>query len=192
MKTDFMKSKIVSISLGIATALLLNSNVVHAAANCSKLVGTWQANFRIIDSFTDVFVINKVSRNGAVLGVSEFGIPMHGFCKSGVVTMSEDYATNLNTPYLSGYYFVNGTPRFAQESGTLINLSNPIDIVYHRASIKKISNSTVLTSVVLTTNKMARSRESLDYLKQQQVKKLYSLHQKQSGTGNTQQTNANE
>lgn len=168
MKTFFKKTKFMYAGMGIA-ALLLTSNVTLAAANCSKLVGTWQITFRDdTNIYTDTFEITKVGVNGAISGRDS--LPMQGYCKNGVVDIMNTYA-NVNG-VLSTVYFVNGSPRFARYNGTFTT-TDTIESVWVDASIKKISNSTNSA----TQGKRAIVSTGSDYKKRQALERMHRQRQ---------------
>jgi hypothetical protein len=177
MKTFFKKTKFMYAGMGMA-ALLLTSNVTLAAANCSRLVGTWQATYTIgTTPFTDTFTIKNVGGNGTISGTDTYGIPMHGYCKNGVVVLESDYSAQFEggSYYLDGYHFVNGSPRFARHSGNTIlpSVANLITS-WHSAAIRKISN---VANASVTLGKNENSLPNSDDRKQQETEKLYRLRQ---------------
>lgn len=120
-----------ALSIGFATK-------ANAAANCSNLIGRWQAKYKIGNqAFTDSIVIRVTSSTGAISGVSSLGDKLRGFCKNGTVWITEEAADS----YLEGYYFVNGTPAFGRHTGTY-EFILPFELSIHNATIKKVSRAT--------------------------------------------------
>ncbi|SJM90688.1 exported hypothetical protein [Crenothrix polyspora] len=174
MKTFFKKTKFMYAGMGMA-ALLLTSNVALAAANCSKLVGTWQITYKDdISTYADAFAIKNVGGNGTISGTDAYGGPMHGYCKNGVVVLGADNFAQLSDGlyFLDGYHFVNGSPRFARYTAAF-DTTDTIGTFWADASIKKISNSTNSA----TQGKRAIASTGSDYKKRQALERMHRQHQ---------------
>jgi hypothetical protein len=168
MKAQHIINKTINAGFGIA-ALMLMANVAHANANCLNLTGTWQISYKIISAFTDKFVINKVDVNGLVTGISEFGTPMHGICKNGVINLKDDYADF----YMASYFIVNSSPLFASHNGTFTSI-HTFESYWNPAMVKKI-NASINTFKALGKNNNI-SLEA-DDLKLQKLEELQQLQQ---------------
>jgi hypothetical protein len=147
---------------------LLTAHAAQATPNCAKLLGTWQADYKIINEFTDVFIINTVKANGAVFGQNRDGTTLSGYCKNGVVMLRENYRSD----FLNAYYFVNGKPSFGQYNIIFQNTDPAYLLGYYSipsfAAIKKISN---VTSPIMAKAKYKHTvqdhRKWVEHLKKQ-------------------------
>lgn len=120
----------------LATLSMTLANTAQAANPCLGAVGTWSATYTIISTWTDVFSVKSVSKSGTIIGENEYGDPMHGFCKKGVLYIAEDQQDY----YLAGYYFLS-TGAYGQHSATTDAGGYAHDVVWFSAEIKRVDSA---------------------------------------------------
>ncbi len=132
----------------LAMGLLCASVAAHAAPTCTGLVGTWQAD--IYDGpnnhAVEKFVIQKgAGTDGRLVGKTESGNYMAGFCTNGVIYLYEAFTSEK---FANSYYFANKKNGFGQNINTWADpsFSFPIEVMSWQAVIKKVSPSTTLNA----------------------------------------------
>ena len=121
----------------ITVVLLCVSVAVQAAPTCKGLVGTWNAKFTIfMDPTINEFTIDSVGSDGLISGVHFYNRPIKGYCKRGVVNISEVYSDFI----LYSYYFVNEPKGFGQFMATSSYLYD-FDHSWYSAEFVKISSA---------------------------------------------------
>ncbi len=150
----------------LAVVLLCVSATAHPAT-CKGLIGTWEATYTIwIDQFTNTFTITGVGAGGLITGTHFYNSPIKGYCKNGVVSITEEYSDIVSY----AYYFVNTPKGFGRFMFTT-SLLHDFDTSWHPAKIVKTS-SLANSKAQLNGNQIDekfRKLQLIEEIKQQQI-----------------------
>jgi len=124
----------------------------------SELMGTWQCQYKIISSFTDIITITEVRKNGKVSGLDEWGNPLHGWAKNDLVFITEVEADLFH----NSWFFAFKGKKFGQHM-SMYSYASDFTADWEKMKVKKISEKEIMSSLYPT-------REASDFAKLQEAR----------------------